>query len=155
MLNEMQQQAVTTPNASALIIAGAGAGKTSVLVSRLAHHLENGISPDRLMAVTFTNKAAFEIKHRLETHLNQSLNNLWLGTFHSLCYRMLIMHLKAKFKVISQSRQTSILKQLIESHQVEVEPRKLLTFINTKKDKGLRAIESDDEFEHLYMAYQT
>jgi len=155
MLNEMQQQAVTTPNASALIIAGAGAGKTSVLVSRLAHHLESGVSPDKLMAVTFTNKAAFEIKHRLETHLNQSLNNLWLGTFHSLCYRMLIMHLKAKFKVISQSRQTSILKQLIESSKVEIEPRKLLTFINAQKDKGLRATDSNDELERLYMAYQT
>lgn len=154
MLNEMQQQAVTTPNASALILAGSGVGKTKVLVSRLSHLLSNGTSPDKLMAVTFTNKAAFEIKHRLESELNQSLNSLWLGTFHSLCYRMLIMHLKVKFKVISQSKQLSILRRLLDSHSIEIEPKKLFNFINAKKDRGLRAIESDDEFEKMYMAYQ-
>jgi DNA helicase-2/ATP-dependent DNA helicase PcrA len=154
MLNAQQQLAVTTTNKSALILSGAGTGKTSVLVSRLAHHLAQGIEPDAIMAVTFTNKAAAEIKSRLEIELNESLNGLWLGTFHSLCYRLLIMHLKAKFKVISQSQQMTILKRLITQHEIELDAKKVLNFINAKKDKGLRAIESNDMFEQVYLLYQ-
>ena len=154
MLNAQQQLAVTTSNKSALILSGAGTGKTSVLVSRLAHHLAQGIEPDAIMAVTFTNKAAAEIKSRLETELNESLSGLWLGTFHSLCYRLLIMHLKAKFKVISQSQQMTILKRLIVQHELELDAKKVLNFINAKKDKGLRAIESTDMFEQVYLLYQ-
>ena len=154
MLNAQQQLAVTTTNKSALILSGAGTGKTSVLVSRLAHHLAQGIEPDAIMAVTFTNKAAAEIKSRLETELNESLSGLWLGTFHSLCYRLLIMHLKAKFKVITQSQQMTILKRLIVQHELELDAKKVLNFINAKKDKGLRAIESTDMFEQVYLLYQ-
>jgi DNA helicase-2/ATP-dependent DNA helicase PcrA len=154
MLNKEQTQAVTTPNKSALILSGAGTGKTSVLVSRLAHHLAQGVEPDAIMAVTFTNKAAAEIKSRLESQLHESLNGLWLGTFHSLCYRLLIMHLKAKFKVISQSQQISILKKLITQHELELDAKKALDFINAKKDNGLRAIESTDMFEQVYLLYQ-
>ncbi len=150
MLNEQQQIAVTTPNASALILSGAGTGKSSVLVARIRHILEQGTPPDAIMAVTFTNKAANEIKQRLEKQLTESVTGMWLGTFHSLCYRLLIMHLKVKFKVISQSQQFSIIKRLLESNNIELEPKKALSFINAKKDKGLRAIESTDVFEQVY-----
>lgn len=154
MLNKEQTQAVTTSNKSALIISGAGTGKTSVLVSRLAHHLQQGIEPEAIMAVTFTNKAASEIKSRLESQLHESLNGLWLGTFHSLCYRLLIMHLKAKFKILTQAQQTTLIKRIVQAKEIELDAKKVLNFINAKKDKGLRAVESDDEFEQVYMAYQ-
>jgi DNA helicase-2/ATP-dependent DNA helicase PcrA len=149
MLNEQQQIAVTTPNASALILSGAGTGKSSVLVARIRHILEQGTSPDAIMAISFTNKAANEIKQRLEKQLTEPVAGMWLGTFHSLCYRLLIMHLKIKFKVISQSQQTSIIKRLLESNNIELEPKKALGFINAKKDKGQRAIESTDIFEQV------
>ena len=154
MLNPQQQLAVTTANKSALILSGAGTGKTSVLVARLAHHLEQGVNAEAIMAVTFTNKAASEIKSRLESRLNEPLAGLWLGTFHSLCYRLLIMHLNAKFKVITQSQQITLIKRLITAKDLELDAKKVLNFINAKKDHGLRAIESDDVFEQVYLAYQ-
>jgi DNA helicase-2/ATP-dependent DNA helicase PcrA len=155
MLNMQQSHAVTTPNKSALILSGAGTGKTSVLVKRLAHLLEQGVEPEAIMSVTFTNKAAGEIQARLESELSQPLTGLWLGTFHSLCYRILIIHLKAKFKVITQSQQISLLKKLMQGRELEFEAKKLMNFINSKKDKGLRAIEgSEDALEQLYLAYQ-
>lgn len=155
MLNTQQSHAVTTPNKSALILSGAGTGKTSVLVKRLAHLLEQGTQPDNIMAVTFTNKAAGQIQARLETELSQPLTGLWLGTFHSLCYRILIIHLKAKFRVITQSAQISLIKKLMQGKELECEAKKVMNFINSKKDKGLRAIEdSDDIMEQIYLEYQ-
>jgi DNA helicase-2/ATP-dependent DNA helicase PcrA len=155
MLNTQQSHAVTTPNKSALILSGAGTGKTSVLVKRLAHLLSQNTQPENIMAVTFTNKAAGEIQLRLEAELSQPLTGLWLGTFHSLCYRILIIHLKAKFKVITQSQQISLLKKLMQGRELEFEAKKLMNFINSKKDKGIRAIEgSEDALEQLYLAYQ-
>ena len=100
MLNDQQQIAVTTPNASALILSGAGTGKSSVLVARIQHILEQGTAPESIMAISFTNKAANEIKQRLERQLQDSVSGMWLGTFHSLCFKMLVMHIKTKFKVI-------------------------------------------------------
>jgi DNA helicase-2/ATP-dependent DNA helicase PcrA len=155
MLNTQQSHAVTTPNKSALILSGAGTGKTSVLVKRLAHLLNEGTQPENIMAVTFTNKAAGEIQLRLEAELSQTLTGLWLGTFHSLCYRILIIHLKAKFKVITQSQQISLLKKLMQGKDLEFEAKKLMNYINAKKDKGIRAIEgSEDALEQLYLDYQ-
>ena len=153
MLNPQQQLAVTTANKSALILSGAGTGKTSVLVERLAHLLIDQPA-DSIMAVTFTNKAASEIKSRLESRLNEPLAGLWLGTFHSLCYRLLIMHLNVKFKVITQSQQITLIKRLITANDFDLDAKKVLNFINAKKDKGLRAIESEDVFEQVYLAYQ-
>jgi DNA helicase-2/ATP-dependent DNA helicase PcrA len=155
MLNIQQSHAVTTPNKSALILSGAGTGKTSVLVKRLAYLLQQGTQPENIMAVTFTNKAAGEIQLRLESEISQPSTGLWLGTFHSLCYRILIIHLKAKFKVITQSQQISLLKKLIQGRDIEFEAKKLMNFINSKKDKGIRAVEgSDDLLEQLYLEYQ-
>ena len=102
MLNEQQQIAVTTPNASALILSGAGTGKSSVLVARIQHILQQGTSPESIMAISFTNKAANEIKLRLERQLQNSVSGMWLGTFHSLCFKILVMHIKTKLS-LSQS----------------------------------------------------
>jgi DNA helicase-2/ATP-dependent DNA helicase PcrA len=154
MLNAQQQIAVTTPNASALILSGAGTGKSSVLVARIQHILQHGTPPESIMAISFTNKAANEIKLRLERQLQDSVSGMWLGTFHSLCFKILVMHIKTKFKVISQSQQTSIIKRLMESKNVEIDAKKVIGFINAKKDKALRAIESEDMFEQLYLAYE-
>jgi DNA helicase-2/ATP-dependent DNA helicase PcrA len=154
MLNEQQQIAVTTPNASALILSGAGTGKSSVLVARIQHILQQGTPPESIMAISFTNKAANEIKLRLERQLQDSVSGMWLGTFHSLCFKILVMHIKTKFKVISQSQQTSIIKRLMESKNVELDAKKVISFINAKKDKALRAVESEDMFEQLYLAYE-
>jgi DNA helicase-2/ATP-dependent DNA helicase PcrA len=155
MLNTQQSHAITTPKKSALILSGAGTGKTSVLVKRLAHLLNEGTQPENIMAVTFTNKAAGEIQLRLESELSQPLTGLWLGTFHSLCYRILIIHLKAKFKVITQSQQISLLKKLMQGKDLEFEAKKLMNYINSRKDKGIRAIEgSEDALEQLYLDYQ-
>ena len=153
MLNPQQQLAVTTANKSALILSGAGTGKTSVLVERLAHLLVEHPA-DSIMAVTFTNKAASEIKSRLELRLHDALAGLWLGTFHSLCYRLLLMHLKVKFKVITQSQQMSLIKRLLTQDERDLDAKKVLNFISAKKDRGIRAIESDEVYEQVYMAYQ-
>ncbi len=154
MLNAMQQRAVTTNQASALILSGAGTGKSSVLVARIQHLLEQGTPAQAIMAISFTNKAANEIKQRLAAQQLPSLNDLWLGTFHSLCFKLLMMHIKEKHKVISQSQQLNIIKNLVSTLGIEMDAKKVLGFINAKKDHGLRAKESDELFEQLYLAYE-
>ena len=120
MLNAMQQRAVTTNQASALILSGAGTGKSSVLVARIQHLLEQGTPAQAIMAISFTNKAANEIKQRLAAQQLPSLNELWLGTFHSLCFKLMMMHCKEKCKVISQSQQLSIIKTLIATLNITI-----------------------------------
>ena len=154
MLNAMQQRAVVTMNPAALILAGSGTGKSSVLVARIQHLLEQGTPAKSIMAISFTNKAANEIKQRLIRQMSQSINELWLGTFHSLCFKLLMMHCKEKCKVISQSQQLSIIKTLIAELSIEFDAKKVLGFINAKKDQGARASESDELFEQLYLAYE-
>jgi DNA helicase-2/ATP-dependent DNA helicase PcrA len=154
MLNAMQKRAVTTNQASALILSGAGTGKSSVLVARIQHLLEQGTPAQAIMAISFTNKAANEIKQRLAAQQLPSLNDLWLGTFHSLCFKLLMMHCKEKCKVISQSQQLSIIKNLVSTLGIEIDAKKILSFINAKKDQGVRACASDELFEQLYFAYE-
>ena len=92
-LNDAQRQAVTAPSKPALIIAGAGSGKTRVLVHRAAWLIEvEHVSPQSLLAVTFTNKAATEMRGRIESLLKIPVQNLWIGTFHGLAHRMLRLH---------------------------------------------------------------
>ena len=92
-LNESQEQAVTSDNQHLLVLAGAGSGKTRVLVHRLAWKVQvENISPFGILAVTFTNKAAGEMRDRIETLLAQSLRGMWVGTFHGLAHRLLKMH---------------------------------------------------------------
>jgi DNA helicase-2/ATP-dependent DNA helicase PcrA len=155
MLNNEQKLAVTGESASALVLAGAGAGKTKVLVARLAHHIQQGVSLEQLLAVTFTNKAAGEMKERLEHQLNQSINGLWMGTFHALAYKMLCIHCKENFKVISQSEQLSLIKRILNELELELDAKLLLNYINTQKDAALRANpEAFDTFGRLYCVYE-
>jgi DNA helicase-2/ATP-dependent DNA helicase PcrA len=155
-LNNEQKLAVTGASSSALVLAGAGAGKTKVLVARLKHHIDQGVSFEQLLAVTFTKKAANEMKERLEVQLNQSVNGLWMGTFHSLAYRMLCVHTKERFKVISQNEQTSIVKRILNEFELEVDAKLLVNYINTQKDAALRANpDAFDTFGRLYCVYET
>ena len=92
-LNDAQRQAVAAPAGNMLVVAGAGSGKTRVLVHRIAWLIEaEGVSPHSLLAVTFTNKAAQEMRHRIEELLKISVRPLWVGTFHGIAHRLLRMH---------------------------------------------------------------
>jgi DNA helicase-2/ATP-dependent DNA helicase PcrA len=155
MLNNEQKLAVISDKKSALILAGAGAGKTKVLVSRLAHLINQGTPLNSLLAVTFTNKAANEMRERLEHQLGQSVSELWMGTFHAIAYKMLCVHCKERFKVISPSEQLSIIKRILSELELEIDAKLVLNYINTQKDAVLRANpEAFDTFGKLYALYQ-
>lgn len=155
MLNNEQKLAVESDKRSALVLAGAGAGKTKVLVARLVHLIEQGTLPEQLMAVTFTNKAANEMRERLEKEIGESAKGIWLGTFHSICYKMLCIHCKERFKIISQYEQLSIIKRFLLELELEMDAKLILNYINAKKDAGERANpEAFDIFGRLYCLYQ-
>ena len=146
-LNANQLHAVTAPLGHALVLAGAGSGKTRVLVSRAAYLIvEHHIAPDELLAVTFTNKAAGEIKSRLRDLLNISVHALWVGTFHGLCHRLLRQHalearLPVHFQIMDSDDQARLIKRVILSMQLDPEQwpvKQAQHFINGNKDEGLR-----------------
>ena len=146
-LNEPQRTAVTAPLGHTLILAGAGSGKTRVLVNRLAWLVEvNHISPHAILAVTFTNKAAGEMKSRLSSLLTCPLQGLWVGTFHGLCHRLLRRHyqdarLTEHFHILDSEDQARIIKRVIASLNLDVEQwpvKQAQSFINSRKDEGLR-----------------
>jgi DNA helicase-2/ATP-dependent DNA helicase PcrA len=156
MLNNEQKRAVESDKRSSLILSGAGTGKTKVLVSRLAYLLEQGSLPEQLLAVTFTNKAAAEMRERLEHQLDMALPNLWMGTFHGIAYKMLCFNCKERFKVISPSEQMSIVKRILKELELEMDAKLVVNYINTQKDAGLRANpEAFDLFGRLYGLYQS
>ena len=153
-LNEAQRQAVTAPAEPMLVIAGAGSGKTRVLVHRAAWLIDvEGISPQSLLAVTFTNKAAAEMRGRIESLLEMPVNHLWIGTFHGLAHRLLRRHwqeagLPQNFQIIDSDDQLRIIKRLIKSLEIDDDrwvPREIQYFINAQKDEGLRPKHLDDE----------
>lgn len=146
-LNERQCSAVTAPLGNLLVLAGAGSGKTRVLVSRIAWLVhEAHVSPHAILAVTFTNKAAGEMKARLSQILNCSLSGLWVGTFHGLCHRLLRRHylearLPEQFHILDSDDQGRIIKRMIASLNLDSEQwpvKQSQAFINGKKDEGLR-----------------
>lgn len=151
-LNHEQHTAVTLPNQSALILAGAGSGKTRVLTTRIAWLVSTGqVSPQGILAVTFTNKAAREMLLRLSAMLSINMHGLWMGTFHGLCNRMLRIHhrealLPQTFQILDSADQLSTIKRLMKVLNVDDEkypPRELQGFISSSKEKGLRAHEVD------------
>ena len=159
-LNPEQRQAVTLPHQSALILAGAGSGKTRVLTTRIAYLISTGaVSPHGILAVTFTNKAAREMLTRLSAMLPPSTtlrtgNNtrgMWMGTFHGLCNRMLRAHhreanLPQNFQILDSGDQLSAIKRLMKTMNVDDEkypPREMQNFISGSKEQGLRAHEVD------------
>ena len=153
-LNEPQRKAVTASSEPMLIIAGAGSGKTRVLTHRIAWLIKiENLSPHNLMAVTFTNKAAKEMKDRIESLLEIPVNNLWIGTFHGIAHRFLRRHaenvnLDKNFQIIDSDDQLRIIKRLMKSLNIDTDqyaPKELQYFINKKKDEGLRPNEIDDK----------
>src|SRR5574343_407612 len=147
-LNDKQRQAVTLPPHSALILAGAGSGKTRVLTTGIAWLVSTGqISPQGILAVTFTNKAAKEMLTRLSAMLPINTRGMWIGTFHGLCNRLLRTHhgdaaLPQTFQILDTEDQLSAIKRLIKAHNVDAEklpPKEVMYFINGAKDQGLRA----------------
>ena len=168
-LNPEQLAAVTLPPQSALILAGAGSGKTRVLTTRIAWLIQTGqVSPAGVLAVTFTNKASKEMLSRLSAMLPINTRGMWIGTFHGLCNRLLRAHyrdaaLPQTFQILDSADQLSAIKRLLKTLNVDDEKypaRNLMYFINGAKDQGLRsgAVEANDDynrrFVELYAAYE-
>ena len=169
-LNERQREAVTAPLGNHLIVAGAGSGKTRVLVHRIAWLVAaEGATPQSVMAVTFTNKAAAEMRSRAETLLNISGRALWVGTFHGIAHRLLRMHwqeagLPQNFQILDADDQLRLVKRVMRTFDLDEHkwpPRQAVWFINGQKDEGRRAKQvpaSDDVFEithrKVYESYE-
>jgi DNA helicase II / ATP-dependent DNA helicase PcrA len=151
-LNPEQLAAVTLPPQSALILAGAGSGKTRVLTTRIAWLIQTGqVSPAGILAVTFTNKAAKEMMTRLSAMLPINTRGMWIGTFHGLCNRLLRTHyrdaaLPQTFQILDSQDQLSVIKRLLKANNVDDDkfpPKEVQYFINGAKDQGLRADKID------------
>ena len=167
-LNEQQLEAVTLPHQSALILAGAGSGKTRVLTTRVAWLIETRqASPQGLVAVTFTNKAAKEMLTRISAMLPINTRGMWVGTFHGLANRMLRTHhrdanLPQLFQILDTQDQLSLIKRLLKNLNIDearFPPRQVQWFVTANKEEGRRApqVEAQDEFTRrmadLYAAY--
>ena len=167
-LNPQQLESVTLPRQSALVLAGAGSGKTRVLTTRVAWLIQTGqASPMGILAVTFTNKAAKEMLARISAMLPINTRGMWVGTFHGLCNRLLRAHyrdagLPQLFQIMDSADQLALIKRLMKSLNVDDEkypPKQLQYFINDAKEQGLRAtqVEAFDNFSRklneLYAAY--
>jgi DNA helicase-2/ATP-dependent DNA helicase PcrA len=168
-LNPEQLAAVTLPAQSALILAGAGSGKTRVLTTRIAWLIQTSqVSPAGILAVTFTNKAAKEMMTRLSAMLPINTRGMWIGTFHGLCNRLLRAHyrdaaLPQTFQILDSQDQLSAIKRLLKSNNIDDEkypPRNLMYFINSAKEQGLRQqeVEAYDDYNRrmveLYSLYE-
>lgn len=147
-LNPAQRAAVMASCRALLILAGAGSGKTRVLVYRIAWFiLQQNVSSHSILAVTFTNKAAAEMRSRLESMVGLAARNMWVGTFHGLSHKLLRLHWKdaalpENFQVIDSEDQLHVIKRIIKALNINEErwePKKAQNFINRKKDEGLRA----------------
>ena len=163
-LNPEQLASVTLPHGSALILAGAGSGKTRVLTTRIAWLLATGqASPLAILAVTFTNKAAKEMLTRLSAMTPVNTRGMWIGTFHGLCNRMLRAHyrdaeLPQLFQILDTQDQLALIKRLYKAHNIDDErfpPRQLQHFIAGAKEEGLRPnqVEAGDELARRQVEY--
>ncbi len=147
-LNDAQRDAVSAPLCHQLILAGAGSGKTLVLVHRIAWLVQvEGLSPFNVMAVTFTNKAANEMRSRIEGLLGVSAKTMWIGTFHGLAHRFLRLHwreagLPEGFQILDSDDQYRLIKRVLSSLDLDEDrwpPKQAQWFINGKKDEGLES----------------
>jgi DNA helicase II / ATP-dependent DNA helicase PcrA len=165
-LNPEQHQAVTLGRRSALVLAGAGSGKTRVLTARIAHLIQSGeTSPAGILAVTFTNKAAKEMLTRLSALLPINPRGMWIGTFHGLCNRLLRAHwrdagLPQTFQILDSQDQLSLVKRLAKQLGYDEEkypPKNLQYFINGAKEEGKRAhqVEANDGFARKAVEFYT
>ena len=147
-LNTAQHQAVTSDQQHLLVLAGAGSGKTRVLVHRIAWKIQvDNISPHSILAVTFTNKASREMRERIDQLLGISLRGMWVGTFHGLAHRLLKSHwrdakLPENFQILDQDDQLRLVKRVMRSMDLDEQrwpPKQAQWWINGQKDEGLRA----------------
>ncbi len=169
-LNEPQHEAVTAEPKHLLILAGAGSGKTRVLVHRIAYLIETGhATPYSILAVTFTNKAAKEMRDRIEALLNRPTQGMWVGTFHGLAHRLLRTHWKEAglpehFQIMDSDDQHRLIRRIIKTMQLDETkwpPKQAQWFINNKKDEGIRPHamgDQDDVFNttmlQIYETYE-
>ena len=169
-LNASQRDAVGASSGNLLILAGAGSGKTRVLVHRIAWYIATGeASPQSILAVTFTNKAAAEMRSRIENLLGQSIRGMWVGTFHGLCHRLLRAHwqdanLSENFQILDSEDQYRTIRRTIRAMMLDESqypPKEAQWYINAQKDKGLRPENINDEGDattaqmiQIYKIYQ-
>ena len=151
-LNEAQRAAVSSGAPHTLVLAGAGSGKTRVLVHRIAWCLSQGLAaPSGILAVTFTNKAAAEMRHRIEGLLQQPTSGMWVGTFHSIAHRLLRAHwreaqLPEQFTIMDSDDQQKLIRRVIRGmglDEAQWPPKEAQWFINARKDEGQRPAHVD------------
>ena len=146
-LNNKQKEAIINPDGPCLVVAGAGSGKTKVLTTRVIHIIkEKKAWPNQILCVTFTNKAAREMQNRIVGFLNEKIGSLpWLGTFHSVCAKLLRRHaeavgLNSRFTIIDTEDQLRLIKNICKAENIDIKkisPKFVLSFINQWKNKGL------------------
>ena len=168
-LNEAQRDAVCNLSQNSLVIAGAGSGKTRVLIQRILWLVEdNEFSPFSILAVTFTNKAAKEIKTRLSESLSISIDSMWVGTFHGICYRILRanyqkVELPKNFQIIDTDDQVRIIKRIIKDNEIDnsqILPKQVAWYINKNKDHSIRSKKAKDndfisiQYNKIYRIYE-
>ena len=169
-LNDAQREAVTAPAGHLLVLAGAGSGKTRVLVHRIAWLLQmREATPFGIVAVTFTNKAASEMRNRIESMLGRPVGGMWVGTFHGLAHRLLRTHwrdvgLPEGFQILDSEDQLRLIRRVLRDLDLDEQrwpPRQVQGFINGRKDEGIRAehLERTDDLwmermVRVYAAYQ-
>jgi DNA helicase II / ATP-dependent DNA helicase PcrA len=153
-LNDAQREAVTAPDRPTLVLAGAGSGKTRVLVHRIAWVIRvNGVAAQHVLAVTFTNKAAAEMRDRVEALLGVPTRNLWIGTFHGLSHRLLRIHwreagLTEGFQIMDSDDQHRMIRRMVRALELDENvwvPKEIQWFINAQKDEGLRPKDLRDD----------
>ncbi len=166
LLNSSQCEAVAATQGPLLVLAGAGTGKTRVLTTRIAHILQQGLAANhQVLAVTFTNKAANEMRNRIISLLGHPVDGMWVGTFHSLAVRILRVYaehvgLKSNFTILDTDDQLRVIKQLMKVREIEdnLTPKIVMYKINKFKDKGVTAAKAthydDPIISLLYNDYQ-
>jgi len=169
-LNEPQRQAVTSDSNNLLVLAGAGSGKTRVIAHRVAWLIKaGGINPHSILTVTFTNKAAREMRGRIEGIVEQEMGNFWCGTFHGISHRLLRAHweeagLRREFAILDSEDQYRVIKRVSKSlglDDTKWPPRQIQWFINKQKDECRRSkdVETADDYfaekmNEVYAAYE-
>jgi len=167
-LNEAQREAVAAPIGNILVLAGAGSGKTRVLVHRIAWYIQTEqVNPYGILAVTFTNKAAAEMRSRIETLLQRPTGGMWVGTFHGIAHRLLRAHwqeagLQQSFQILDSDDQFRTIRRVIRSLELDESqfpPKEAQWFINARKDEGLRPQHIEDNgdvnLQRMIKIYQT
>ena len=169
-LNSQQRLAVSAPLQPVLVLAGAGSGKTRVLVHRIAWLIDvEGASPFSILAVTFTNKAANEMRGRIQALLAAPVGGMWVGTFHGLAHRLLRLHwqvakLPQTFQILDSEDQLRMIKRILKGlnlDETHFPPRQVASFINSRKDEGSRPQHLEDrgdystqQYIRIYSAYE-